>query len=219
MRFPALITLFAAIALLPACAAKQASGPTEPLDLVIEDDAMLRIPAGKYAAAFDAARHELRDAGFTLERVDAFSGIITSWPSTSAGFATPWSRDQSTVEQEFDDFFQRHARTVRITFEPADPASIPASDAPTDLRSLNTELLMRTHVIVERAYRPGWRIDNTSIRYSSYYTDPDLQARAMQPVYSVARAEDRLLADHIAARIARADVPVAAAAEPANQAP
>lgn len=205
------LPLFLALALLAACAPKHA-GPTEPLDLAIVDDTTLRIPAGKYAAAFDAARHELRDAGFMLERVDAFSGIITTWPSGSAGFATPWSTDQSTVQQELGDFFQRHNRTVRISFEPADPAALPAGDAPADLRALNADLLMRTRIVVERNYRPGWRIDTSSIRHSTYATDPDLVARGMQPGYSVARAEDRLLAERIAGRIARAQVPVAAAA-------
>jgi len=218
--------LLLTLLLLPACGSSR-SGPTEPLDLVIEDGTTLRIPAGKYAAAFDAARHELRDAGFALERVDAYSGVITTWPSTSAGFATPWSRDQSSVEQELGDFFQRHARTVRITFETADanagnpPASSDSAAAespvaaglPADLRTANAELLMRTRVVVERAYRPGWRIDNNSIRHSTYYTDPDLQLRGMQPVYSVARAEDDLLAERIAARIATAKVPAVVTAD------
>jgi hypothetical protein len=212
---PRFLPLLIALALiLPACASRHA-GPTEPLDLVMVDDTTLRIPAGKYAAAFDAARHELREAGFALERVDAFSGIITTAPSGSAGFATPWSQDQSTVRQEFNDFFQRHYRTVRITFEPAEPLAASPLDPPTDLRSLDTELLMRTRVVLDRNYRPGWQIANTSIRHSSYYTDPDLQARGMQPGYSVARAEDRLLAERIARRIATAEVPVAAAGSPA----
>ena len=211
---------------LPACGSSR-SGPTELLDLVIEDGTTLRIPAGKYAAAFDAARHELRDAGFALERVDAYSGVITTWPSTSAGFATPWSADQSSIEQELGDFFQRHSRTVRITFEAPDagadspPASSgsSASDSPAtssfpaDLRTASSELLMRTRVVVERAYRPGWRINTNSIRHSTYYTDPDLQLRGMQPVYLVARAEDDLLAERIAGRIATAQVPVVVTAD------
>lgn len=208
---PRLLPLIA-LCLLSACAPRNA-GPTEPLDLAVVDDTTLRIPAGKYAAAFDAARHELRDAGFMLERVDAYTGIITTWPSGSAGFATPWSQDQSTVRQEFNDFFQRHNRTVRITFEPAEPATLPAGENPPDLRALDADLLMRTRVVVERNYRPGWRINTTSIRHSTYATDPDLVARGMQPGYSVARAEDRLLAQRIAERIAAAQVPVAAAAE------
>jgi len=197
---------------LPACASSRT--PTEPLALTHEDETTLRIPAGRYAAAFDAARHELRDAGFVLERVDAFSGVITTAPSGSAGFATPWSQDQSSVRQEFNDFFQRHYRTVRITFEPAEAIAPAPFDAPTDFRSLNTDLLMRTRVVLDRNYRPGWRISNTSIRHSSYYTDPDLQARGMQPGFSVARAEDRLLAERIARRIAGAQVPIAAATAP-----
>lgn len=142
--------------------------------------------------------------------------ILRHEDDRSAGFATPWSQDQSTVRQEFNDFFQRHSRTVRITFEPADPPTpAAAAETPEDLRALNTDLLMRTRVVVERGYRPGWRINNVSIRHSSYATDPELQARAMQPIYSVARAEDRLLAERIAARIAVTEVPIAAADAPA----
>ncbi len=216
-RPPFLLSLSAAAALLAGCAS-QRGGPTEPLNLAIEDDTTLRVPAGRYAAAFDAARHELRDAGFTLERVDAYSGIITTRPSTSAGFATPWSQDQSTFEQELGDFFERNTRTVRITFEPASGDAAPAApgEAPADLRSLNAEMLMRTSVVLERGYRPGWRINNSSIRHSTYYTDPDLQARGMQPVYSVAFSEDRLLARRIAERVAGSPVPAQpqAAAQP-----
>ncbi len=210
---PRLLPLLIAVALLPACTSTRTA--TEPLDLVHVDDQTLRVPAGKYAAAFNAARDELRDAGFTLERVDAYSGIITTWPSGSAGIATPWSGDQSSVSQEFGDLFHRHARTLRITFEPAVPPE-PTDDAalPPDLRALDTDMLMRIRVIVERNHRPGWRVSNVSIRHSTYYTDPDLQTRGMQPVYSVAREEDRLLAARIADRIAEARVPVAGAPNP-----
>ncbi len=188
-----------ALVLLGACASAPQSG-TGAAQLVAEDGSTLRVPPGGYTAAFDAARDELRDAGFTLERVDSFSGIITTRPSGSAGFATPWSQDQSTGAQELGDFFHRQLRTVRITFETAlAPA---AAEPPADLRSQSGEMLMRIKVVVDRSYRPGWRINTTSIRYSTYCVDPDLAARAMQPVYTTARAEDPLLAARLTRRIA-----------------
>lgn len=207
--------LICPLALLAACS----SARREPVGSVLDDPATLHIPAGDYAAAFDAARHELRDAGFILERVDAWSGVITTRASTSAGFATPWSSDQSSIGQELGDFAHRNRRIVRITFEPAAPPAPPTSAAasaepaspPTepaaepvgDLRAAETDLVMRIRVIVERVQQPGWRIDTSSIRQSSYATDPALVARGMQPTFAVPREEDPLLAARLARRIAR----------------
>lgn len=192
--------LLAALLVLPACAAPRAD--RAPVGATLEDPTTARIPAGQYAAAFDAARRELRDAGFVLERVDAWSGVITTRPATSAGFMTPWIGHQSTIEQELGDFAHRHQRTVRVTFEPAAPAADPG-----DLRALDADLLMRTAVVVERVYQPLWRLDLSTIRQSSYATDPALVARGMQPSYAVAREEDTLLAARLMRRIVACDAP------------
>lgn len=215
------LLLICPLALLAACST---AAKREPVGAVLDDPATLHIPAGDYARAFDAARHELRDAGFVLERVDAWSGVITTRASTSAGFATPWSSDQSSIGQELGDFAHRNRRIVRITFEPAPPAppapptpptpsaangepaaprTEPFAEPTTDLRAADTDLVMRIRVIVERVQQPGWRIDTSSIRQSSYATDPALVARGMQPTFAVPREEDPLLAARLARRIAR----------------
>lgn len=194
-----LLPLLAVLLALPACAD---SRPWRgPVGASLEDPTTARIPAGQYAAAFNLARHELRDANFTLERVDAWSGVITTRPGSSAGFMTPWSGHQSTVAQELADFAHRHQRTVRITFEPAEPRDAD----PGDLRAFDGDLLMRTSVVIERVHVPHWRIDLSTIRHSSYATDPALVARGMQPSYAVAREEDPLLAERFTRRIIGAD--------------
>ena len=208
-----LLPLLAALLVLPACADSRAA--RVPIGATLEDPTTARIPAGQYAAAFDAARHELRDAGFMLERVDAWSGVITTRPATSAGFMTPWSGHQSTVWQELGDFAHRHQRTVRITFEPAGPLAVD----PGDLRALDAELLMRTRVVVDRIHHPNWRIDRSTIRHSSYATDPALVARGMQPSYSVPREEDTLLAARLTRRIIASDEPAPAQARTDLSAP
>ncbi|MBX3404200.1 MAG: hypothetical protein KF699_12395 [Phycisphaeraceae bacterium] len=194
-----LLPLLAALLVLPACAGPRAD--RAPVGAMLEDSTTARIPAGQYAAAFDCARRELRDAGFTLERVDAWSGVITTRPGTSAGFMTPWSGHQSTVAQELGDFAHRHQRIVRITFEPAEPRDAD----PGDLRAFDADLLMRTRVVVERVHVPHWRIDRSTIRHSSYATDPALVARGMQPSYAVPREEDPLLAARLTRRIIASD--------------
>src|SRR5688500_8446844 len=77
------------------------------------------VDAGRYGEAFDAAREVLRAARFDIDRVDAGGGVISTEPKRSAGLATPWDREQSTMGQEFEDLLNHQQRTVRITFEPA----------------------------------------------------------------------------------------------------
>lgn len=164
---------------------------------------------------FDLARDILREEGFVLDRVDAQGGVITTRAKTTAGFATPWHSDQSTASQEVEDLASRQQRTVRITFE------APNGTMFEDLRSAeaagteSTELTMTVRVIVERMSRPGWRVNTTSVRLSSYCIDTELRDRGMAGQYAVAREDDQDLAERLAneilsrqARIARGLAPV-----------
>ncbi len=161
-----------------------------------------------YPLAFDAARETLRDYRFMLDRVDARMGVISTEPKDTAGFATPWDGEQSTLEQEWDDFVNLNARRVRITFEPIsrpateDPRSqVVEGPAPADLRELDEPIVARVLVVEERRARPGWRIDMRSIRHSTFTEDPDLRARRMYPGYTVPTERDVLLEARIAEAI------------------
>ncbi len=82
MRLPARglwCLLIAAAGPLGGCATK---GPAS-FDVAVE----------AYPAVFQAAKEQLRRAGFTLDRVDARAGVITTRAKPSSGFFTPWIGD------------------------------------------------------------------------------------------------------------------------------
>jgi hypothetical protein len=83
---------------------------------------------------------------------------------------------------------------VRISFEPPGPVAGGAAD-PHDPAA--GESIMYVRVILDRIYRPGWRLSTTAINLSTRATDPALVQRSMQPRYDVAYDEDRLLAARI----------------------
>src|SRR5262245_10700892 len=102
MRFGVVLTLgimFAA--LLGGCSSPQAA------------DA--RFEAGQYVVAFEAAKEALRDFDFSLERVDAAGGVITTRSKSTGGLGTPWDREQSTFGQEVEDLMDRQSRVARVT--------------------------------------------------------------------------------------------------------
>ncbi|MGD9689785.1 MAG: hypothetical protein AB7K52_09050 [Phycisphaerales bacterium] len=196
MRLTRLVILGALPALMGACAAPR------PVDV--------RIPADQYTRAFDAAKETLRELDFSLERVDASAGVITTRTKATAGLATPWDQEQSGVGQELEELANRQTRVARVTFVP--PAGTPAIGAPgwKDLRELNEPLTLRVEVSMFRRQRPGWRLETGAIRLSSRSSDPQLAARGMEPTYTVDIGDDPRLADRIARSIAqRLDLPSA----------
>ncbi len=174
---PACLTLLTA---LTGCAS--APPPTARSDADFEADA--------YPALFDAAREVLSDYQFTLDRIDAARGVITTAPKSTAGLATPWDREQSSFRQEIEDLAHQQERVARITFEPA--------DRPTRVA---------VEVVVHRVHRPHWRIETDAIRQSTHARDP-LAAREGQPAeFREPVTEDRALARRLMADIrARAGV-------------
>ncbi len=157
-----------------------------------------------YPDLFNAARAVLTNYRFTIDRVDAARGVITTHPKRTAGLASPWDREQSSLAQEFEDLVHQQERTARITFEPA--------DAPTRVS---------VEVVVGRVHRPHWRIETDAIRQSTHARDP-LGIRTGQPAeFRETVAEDRALARRIMADIhARAGLPAAGnEAPPATLAP
>lgn len=162
----------------------------------------LAIAPGDYPAAFEAAAEVIRDARFDIDRVDARAGVISSTPRVSTGIALPWDMAGSTPERQFEDLLNRHARRIRITFEPAEEARQPEGAAPDLLAAEPMPLVMRVRVLVEREQRPGWRLDSTAISLSRRASDPALARRGMEPGYTVVVREDPDLSARLTERIA-----------------
>lgn len=157
------------------------------------------VPDGGYAAAFDAARTSLIDRRFDLERVDARAGVITTKTKSTAGLATPWDTEQSSLDQEVEDLLNGQQRRVRITFEPlaTEGGFLPSED----IREFKGPLSARVEVVIERIHRSGWQIQTTAVRFSDLTRDPELSDRGMWPTYAVPFSQDPKLASRIAIEI------------------
>lgn len=152
-----------------------------------------------YAAVFEAARDVLRDEGFILERVDAAEGVITTRVKTTAGVFTPWDREQSTAGQEVEDLMQRQQRVVRVTFVGAAGEGEGAAAGGAEAGARFDR--MRVEVVVQRVQIPGRKLEPEAIQQSSYWFDPDMGTRGMQPQFAVAEKQDRLLAERITRKV------------------
>jgi len=148
------------------------------------------IPAGQYAAAFDATRDVLRDRRFVLDRVDAGEGVVTSLPKPTSGLATPWDADQSAFADEVEDLVHAQQRRVRVSF---------VSQAGDGTDFSNAACVGRVDVVLERMHLVGWQPSGKAILHSGFATDPVAQAEGRAARYEVPIARD----DALAARIAR----------------
>jgi hypothetical protein len=182
MRFLGLILL---ISLLTGCAS-----PTS---------TQFSVPAGEYTKAFDTTRDLLRSYRFVLEWVDAAQGIISTTYKTSAGLATPWDSEQSSLSQEFEDFLNQQSRRVRVTFRPAvtgedeHPVDVPIDP--------NTAMIGRVEVIIYRMQSPGLRSPPRAILLTSLAIDPGLLEEGIPGQYAIAVAQDSKFAARLAAAI------------------
>lgn len=152
------------------------------------------VAAGGYAAAFDAARETLRAHGFELERVDAASGVLTSAPKASAGLATPWDRDQTTLMQEADDLLNHQKRRVRITFGDPTSGGLPQQDQ---------AVTVTVAVYVERVQSPGLRIPAKAPTTWTTTKDPARTQQGIGSAYSVPVKRDTQFERRLAAEIER----------------
>ncbi|MFG0307361.1 MAG: hypothetical protein ACF8Q5_14235 [Phycisphaerales bacterium JB040] len=175
---PRLALLLAPLVLLASCAARPDAGPVP-------------VEARSYADAFDAVRDELRWMGFELERIDANAGVIETRPKPTAGLATPWDTEQSTIGQEWDDFVNDHRRVVRVTFHPGegDPGQADPGEAP--------DREMAVEVTVYRLRAPGSRLETESVSLNSVSVDElaedrGLAGRYLTPIGRDTRLESRL---------------------------
>lgn len=169
-----LLGLLAAALVLGGC---QASG-----------EARFEIAPGAFETAFDASRQALREYQFELERVDATEGVITTAPKASAGIATPWHREQSTLGHEFNDLLNQHERAIRIEFVPVPSGESQASSG-----------VIRATVF--RLQSPGLRPASRAIGSSTTTLDPHLTERGIWAGQLVPSGEDPDLAVRLARRI------------------
>ncbi|MEZ6243960.1 MAG: hypothetical protein R3B57_13065 [Phycisphaerales bacterium] len=165
------------------------------------DQVSVGVAPGDYARAFDQTRDVLAEYRFTLERVDARAGVITTQPKATTGLATPWDRDQSSLRDEWADLVNEHERQVRVTFVPTGTGEEPADRSPeVDLRELDAPLEARFEVTVLQVSVPGRRIEPSAIGLSSRWTDPQMARRGVGPADRVPLRAD----DELAARLADA---------------
>jgi hypothetical protein len=90
---------------------------------VPDHEGRFAIAPADYERAVDISREVLNDYGLTVERVDAAGGVVSTQPKRTAGLATPWDSEQSTLRQEWEDLVNRQSREVRVVFEPASTAA------------------------------------------------------------------------------------------------
>ena len=157
---------------------------------------------GQYARAFEQTKDLLNARQFTLERVDARAGVITTRPKPTAGLATPWDTEQSSLRQELEDVMNQQERRVRVVFESPGEGESRAQpgDAPIDRRESEGELVARFEVTLLRVSVPGTRVEPSAIRMSTRSSDPELARRGAGGRDRIAIATD----DAFAGRLAQA---------------
>lgn len=166
------------------------------------------VPAAEYAEAFTAARDVLHSYRFALDRIDARAGVLTTHARGSAGLFTPWTGQETTPGQQWEDTIHDQQRRVEIVFsEPpsAPPGPDKAELLPDQARAHADDLLetprdtnARVVVIVERIYQFGWRPNTKSTVLMSLTEDtqPDAPSRVV-----VDFSDDPYLAGRIASDI------------------
>ncbi len=158
------------------------------------------VPASRYAEAFDAARDELRRAGYTLERIDAAGGEILTAPKTFAGLTSPLGIESRSIGQMVGDTINTQPRTVRVSFRDAGTGATPAdATGSDDAGEIRAEVL----AVEWRLRRPGWRLETETMRGSRTWRDPALAERGIRSGMLTPLGRDDVLAARIAARIQR----------------
>ncbi|MHC4140500.1 MAG: hypothetical protein ACYSUF_01015 [Planctomycetota bacterium] len=182
---------------------------------------LLRIDAGSYPEAFDAAMEASRINGLPLALRDRRGGVIETEPAFAASILEPWRDDNATLGQSLENTIAFQRRRARFEFAPAgaapptaDPTADPtAEDDPQtgpdllgietrdlDLTAYDGDLELRVLVIVERAHTMGVRRSTWSRRSTTRAmidapaSDGDIPANFWTPVSRDEAFERRLLA-------------------------
>jgi len=151
-----------------------------------EHSATIGLAPGEMDRAFEAARAVLLENRFTIDRVDARRGILTTLPKQTAGLASPWDAEQSSFDQEVADLVHHHERVVRVSFEQ------PSAGAPIEAR---------VHASIVRVRRPGWRLETESVRRSTHTNAISINNTRLPPTQREQIGEDQALSDRIAGQI------------------
>lgn len=146
-------------------------------------DGRFAVAEGPYEKTFDAARLVLREQRFTLDRVDAQAGVITTTSQPAAGLIAPWETVQSSAGDEVEDLLHQQGRRVRVEFVEM-TAGVPTRGVVT----VAVERTQSAHV------RPSQIVGLTT-----QALDPQAEARGQPGVYTVVVRRD----DALAARIAK----------------
>lgn len=188
-RPPSRFLLASVLVLLAGCASR----PPEPVGPRTAEPTTMHVASSRYLQAFDAARTELRDRGFVLDRIDAASGVITTRPKRSAGALVPWDPTQSKLVQERDELLNPTQRRIRVSFAPLSGGR--PSDDP------NAPMEARVRVDLDRIYRPNWRPSPVSVRLSSFARDPDRISRGVGRTDAIPQGRDPHLEERVAQSI------------------
>ncbi|MBS0190951.1 MAG: hypothetical protein U0573_03525 [Phycisphaerales bacterium] len=165
----------------------------------------MMVPADQYGPTFSAAREVLHSYRFTLDRIDARAGIITTRPKSSSGFFTPWDTEQSTISQEWEDTINHELRSVQVSFAPlVEIPEKPQTAGPRTGRDINADLLehpletqMAVTVKVDRVEQFGWRYNTKSVHLATLSENPALASNRTE----VPMADDEYLAGRLVEQI------------------
>lgn len=138
--------------------------------------AVLEIEAMEYERVFEAARSTLMEHRFSIDRVDARRGVITTHPKRTNGLASPWDREQSSLGQEWEDLINEQQRVVRIEFDRPERGAGGESDGESGVGSnagTDAPATMRVLVELYRTHRPNWRVQSESVRLSTHARSRD----------------------------------------------
>lgn len=149
----------------------------------------LEIAGATYAQVFDAAKETLADYRFAINRVDAARGLLTTHPKRTAGLASPWDQEQSSLRQDWEDLVNQQQREVRIEFiDPDESGGV---------------VRLRVRVLVTRAHRPHWRVEPESVRLSTHARSRDVLGYFEPGSFDEQIGHDTALAARLARSVAQ----------------
>lgn len=147
------------------------------------------VPRDRADATFDAAIAVLREQRLTPERIDAQQGIITTAQKRTAGLASLWDPEQSSLADEVEDTLHFQTRWVRIQLAKAStPENL--TDESRMLFEANAPVTCEVEAFITRRQAPLVRPQTRVLGLTNQAFDPALAQRGMQGTYSVALATD-----------------------------
>ncbi len=157
---------------------------------------LIEIEGASYDEVFAATREVLSGFRFGINRVDASRGVITTFPKRTAGLASIWDREQSSLGQEIEDLTNQQERAIRVEFESQ-------AESETDGSGVGAGVRARVEVVVSRVHRPHWRVESESIRFSTHARSRDVDGRVEAREFREPIGQDVALAKRVADEIAR----------------